>query len=168
MYNRSKYLSIPTRISPLGSSAFLEFFPNFTELFFFRKGRGITVSENLRKNRGVPKKVFFAFGLFLTKLLVTGSPKFAQIISPVVPVPTNFVSNFLSNSKKYFFVFFVCLSKPICHRRRVGALGKAADSKIEVSCSNSTTDIFFTFLAQIFHFFGARILFLKKKLRIFL
>ncbi len=82
------YFYVPTRISPLGTSAFWEFFLNFTEVYFFwkcQKNRAITSSVFLRDYEGSKKNNFLPFLIFLTKLLVTGWPNFTQFLTSVLP-----------------------------------------------------------------------------------
>ena len=66
------HFSDPTRISPLKTSAFQEFFPNLTEVFIFlkmsKKRSNYESSAFLRIYRG--EEMFF--WLFLSKILVTG------------------------------------------------------------------------------------------------
>ncbi len=74
----------PARISPLKIGNFL-IFSNFTEVFhFFNNVKNAEEKSSVSppQKRRRPKKYFFcSFFLFLTKLLVTGSPKFAQVVS---------------------------------------------------------------------------------------
>ena len=89
------YFYVPTRISPLGTSAFWEFFLNFTEVYFFwkcQKNRAITSSVFLRDYEGSKKNNFLPFLIFLTKLLVTGWPNFTQFLTSVLP--TNLILYF--------------------------------------------------------------------------
>ena len=51
------------------------------------------------------KKIFLRFLLFLTKILVTTSPKFVQIISSVIS--RNLFYIFFRNTKKIFSIFFI-------------------------------------------------------------
>ncbi len=81
----SRNITVPARISPLGTSAFREFFSNFTELSKCCKCGGYSAPFFLRNYGGGQKNSFFHFWLFLTKILVTGWPKFTHMFALVIP-----------------------------------------------------------------------------------
>ena len=115
---------------------------NFQEFFFFQFLGAFEMSKMRRKihsafafplqKRRRPNNIFFPFCLFLTKLLVTGSSKFAQIISSTVPI--NLSHDFFRNS---IFFFYIRFCEACRNRKQIGVVGKAAaDHIIEIANSN--------------------------------
>ena len=138
--------SYPTRIWPLGTSAFQEFFSNFTEVSKCQKNGAFTSSVFLRNYGGQKKLLFFVFGYFWEQYW-SQSDQILPRYSHQQCLQLLF-NKLFSNSKK-IFLFFIDIRywELFCHRRSVGVVGKAAASKFEIPGSIPSTANFFLFFS---------------------
>ncbi len=139
-------VTFPTRISPLGTSAFRESFLNFTEVSKCQKNGAITRAPFFSAITGEPKKGFFSFLTIYDKNTGHRVTKFYPDTHTSNTYKFYFINFFLTR-KKYFCFLYIQYRELFCHRRRLGVVGKAAGSKFEISGSSLPAANLFLFFS---------------------
>ena len=113
--------------------------------------------------RRLKKMIYFFFWFFLTKILVTGWPKFTQFIASILP--TNFIFWIFSNSDFFLFLFHIRNFDCIIQTKRGRVVGRAVGSKIDdPGSSPATANFLFSKIFKIFRICGRRRVFFLPNL----
>ncbi len=141
---------------------------------FFHISRRFNFFENVKKteqlrapfssaNTETKKMIYFFFWFFLTKILVTGWPKFTQFIASILP--TNFIFWIFSNSDFFLFLFHIRNFDCIIQTKRGRVVGRAVGSKIDdPGSSPATANFLFSKIFKIFRICGRRRVFFLPNL----
>ncbi len=95
------------------------------------------------------QKKIYSFLLFLTKILVTGSPKFTRYITFLLPIFLFY--KYFCTSQNFLIVFYKRYCKSIFHRKLIGMVVKAAGSEVSISRVRTPLSTFIFFCLHLPH-----------------